>query len=60
MSDGFGRMHPVSLRFVDPALEASFVEEQAGRSVRLFRTAAVFAVIATLGSTFTFTLARQA
>ena len=49
MSDDFGRMHPISLRFVDPALEASFREEQALKSARLFRAAAVFAVVATVG-----------
>jgi len=35
------RMHPLTLRFTDPALEAAFAEEQARKSVRLFRLAAV-------------------
>jgi signal transduction histidine kinase len=48
MSDDFARMHPISLRFVDPALEASFAEEQARKSARLFRMATVFAVVGTV------------
>ena len=41
MSDDFGRMRPLSLRFGDPDLEASFAEEQARKAARLFRMAAV-------------------
>jgi signal transduction histidine kinase len=39
MSDATTRMHPLSLRFVDPDLEASFAEEQARKAVRPGRMA---------------------
>ncbi len=42
MSDDFGRMHPLWLRFADPSLEASFAEEQARKALRLYRLAGVF------------------
>ena len=42
MSDDFGRMHPLWLRFADPSMEASFAEEQARKALRLYRLAGVF------------------
>ncbi|MBI4589927.1 MAG: HAMP domain-containing histidine kinase [Candidatus Rokubacteria bacterium] len=44
MSDDFGQTHPLSLRFADPALEASFAEEQARKAAPVKRMAAVLGV----------------
>src|SRR3989442_8677968 len=38
-------MRPLSLRFVDAALEAEFAEEQARKSVRLFRLACALGAV---------------
>jgi signal transduction histidine kinase len=48
MGDDATRMHPLSLRFRDAALEASFVEDQARKAVRIFRMAAVLGVAITV------------
>jgi signal transduction histidine kinase len=45
MADAGARMHLLTLRFADPALEAAFAGEQARKGARLFRTACAFSAI---------------